>query len=543
MLVHRTNYNINISEILEETDATVLRYFLANFDDSFPKRSFIATIKPADNYISCIFTIAKEDSLFSVVLEELSYSRQLLNKTLLESREFSALLQSFDVYYFIFDGTKYTLKNTKDLITIFTGSRKSFEEYFTKNFHINIYHDDTLTQLNSMFANIESFVSNKYYRLLQENNKSITIHTLKTSTRSESIIIASMSMMNDNSPVINAYAESRDGLTGLYNKKAITELAVKKINEEKVPCTMIILDADHFKDCNDSYGHYYGDKVLATIASCICDSIKGKGIAGRIGGDEFMILLDSVEENQIIRTARNIRANIQWNITNSNPDNVITCSMGIARFPENGENYKKVFDLADKSLYIAKHRGRNCYILYKPEIHNRIFIENKQTDDRMTNGKFFTDSVNSELEILNQLDLIKEKKSPDLNKLLAMITEYLQISKVTVYGKNYDMLYTAGADSLDLRGNFLKQRKNYFKFFNKYGFLHLDNTNVLNSIDGEHYNFYREKNIASTLEIIVRNKSNEPFLICYDLYRPARTFRKDKIIFAILIARKISEIM
>ena len=112
MLVHRTNYNINISEILEETDATVLRYFLANFDDSFPKRSFIATIKPADNYISCIFTIAKEDSLFNVVLEELSYSRQLLNKTLLESREFSALLQSFDVYYFIFDGTKYILKNT-----------------------------------------------------------------------------------------------------------------------------------------------------------------------------------------------------------------------------------------------------------------------------------------------------------------------------------------------------------------------------------------------------------------------------------------------
>ena len=543
-LIHKTDFNVNISYIIEESDAQNFKYFLHNFGDSFPRRSFLANIKPFENYISCIFTISKEGEFFRVIIEELSYSRQLLDKALLESREFSALMQNFDAYYFTYDGRKFTLKNTKDLITIFTGSASDFKEYFSNTFKINLYNDDTAAQLNAMIENIENFVSNKYYTLLQENQKIITVHTLKTSTRNNSLIVASMNLYKENEPAMNAYSESRDGLTGLYNKKAITELAIKKISEEKMPCSLIILDADKFKECNDSYGHIFGDRVLVTIASCIKDAIKGRGIAGRIGGDEFLILLDVTEEDDIRNITRNIRTGIQWNITNAEPGSVVTCSMGIARFPLNAKNYEELFEVADKSLYIAKYRGRNCYILYKPELHDKIIIENKQVDDRVATGKFFIDCVDSELKIFDEFKKIDKNNPETVKNVLNFIRDYLQISKITVYDKDLKLAYIVGVDEIDSRNKHIIEDKNYFQYFNEYGFLHLDNTNVLNSIDGQRYDLYRSCDIASTIEILFKNEQGENKLfICYDLYKPARSFKKDKITFALLVARKLSEIL
>ena len=543
-LVHKTDFNINISYILEDSDVKNFKCFLENFDDSFPQRSFLGNIKPFENYISCIFTITKEGDLFRVIIEELSYSRQLLDRALLESREFAALLQNFDAYYFTYDGKKYTLKNTKDLTTNFNGKAEDFKNYLINTFKINTYHDDTVAQLHSMIENIEKFISNKYYTFLQTDKKIFTIHTLKTSTRSNSLIVGAINLNKDNGPVMNAYSESRDGLTGLYNKKAITELAIKKVNEDKTPCSLIILDADKFKECNDTYGHVFGDRVLTTIASCISDAIKGKGIAGRIGGDEFLIILDLTEEDDIRNVTRNIRTGIQWNITNVEPGSIVTCSMGIARFPLHAKDYNELFEVADKSLYIAKYRGRNCYIIYKPEIHDKIILENKQVDDRVATGKFFMDSVNAELQIFEELEKLDKNSDESVKKVLDLIRNYVQVSKVTVYDKNLTARYIVGKDETESRGEQLKNTKAYFHLFNEYGFLHLDNTNVLSSIDGERYNLYRTADIASTLEVRCTDKNGAPtLLICYDLNKPARSFKKDKITFALLVARKLSEIL
>ena len=406
-------------------------------------------------------------------------------------------------------------------------------------------HDDTKAQLDSMLDNIENFVSNKYYKFLQTDGNIFTIHTLKTSTRSTSLIVAAVNLNKTNSPVLNTYAESRDGLTGLYNKKAITEMAVKKINDEKSPCTLIILDADKFKECNDSYGHIFGDRVLVTIASCITDAIKGKGIAGRIGGDEFLILLDLTEEDDIRNITRNIRAGIQWNITNIEPGSQVTCSMGIARFPLHAKNYEELFEVADKSLYIAKYRGRNCYIIYKPEIHDKIIMENKQVDSRITNGKFYDDNVNEKIEILDSLAKISKDDKDSIKNLLELLRLHLQLSKITVYDKNFEVLYMVGLDEKELRSQYINSHKNhYFTIFNEYDFLHLNNTNVLGSIDSERYDMYRSANIASILEVLFRDENKNPrLMICFDLYKPGRSFVRDEVSFALMVARKLSEIL
>ncbi len=543
-LIHKTDLDINVSYIFEDIDVKNFKYFLETFEDTPLRRSFIASIKPGGEYISCILSVEKKGQLFDVIIEELSYSRKLLDKALLESRELTALIQNFDAYYFVYDGKTFTFKNTKDLTTVFSGNQADAKEYFKSTFRINTYNDDTLAQLESMFNDIAEFTSNKYYNFLQEDNIIITVHTLRTSTRLKSLIIASINQNKIDGPQVNAYSESRDGLTGLYNKKAITEMAVKKINEEKSPCSLIILDADKFKECNDSYGHIFGDRVLVTIASCINDAIKGKGIAGRIGGDEFLILLDVTTEDDIRNITRNIRTGIQWNITNVEPGSVVTCSMGIARFPLNAKNYDELFQLADKSLYIAKYRGRNCYILYKPEIHDKIIMENKQVNERLANGKFYEENVSEKIEILDLLAKIKREDSQSVQNLLENLRIHLQLSKITVYDKNFDLLYMVGLDSKEIRSEFIKSHRNYFQLFNEYGFLHQNNTNVLGSIDGSRYDMYRSANIASILEVATKDKNGElNFLFCFDLYKPGRSFVRDEVSFALMVARKLSEIL
>ena len=544
-LLHKTDFDLNISYILEESDAKNLRFYLENFDDTLFQHNFIANIRPQENFISCILTITREGENFKIIIEELSYSRSLLDRALLDSREFTALLQNFDAYYFTYDGAKFVLKNTKDLITLASGPIDAFREFFPQTFKLNFAHNDSKSQFDAMLEDIKKFESNRYYSFLQANKQLLTVHTLKTSTRSSSLIVASVQTSKKSDVVTNLYNEQKDGLTGLYNKKAITELAIKKIDEDKAPCALIIIDVDKFKECNDTYGHIFGDRVLTAVATCIQDSIKGAGMAGRIGGDEFLVILDRTNEDDIRNVTRNIRTGIQWSITNVEPDSIVTCSMGIAKFPEQAKSYNELFELADKCLYIAKYRGRNCYIIYKPEIHDKILIENQQIDDRGVSGKFFQENVDSLLEIHDSIYAIKKNDTESLRTVLKKIIGFINISKITVYDEHFNIVCVAATnenDTVDARsGQFTDA---YFSYFNEFGFLHFDNTNVLNSIDASRYEIYRSKDIASTIEVLCKDDSGAvKAIVCYDVYKPARTFKKETItqaiVWANLITRKL----
>lgn len=524
---------INLSEFLSENDAENFKHFLSNFNPevSNESASFVAKLRARLYLITCIFTVIKAgDNLFEVSIEELSYSRQILDKALLESREYSTLLQNFDAYYFIYECEKFTVKNTKDLNTIFVGNCDEFKEFFENFFHINKMYTQESKQLIAMLANIRNLETGKYYNFLQTDKKMLTVHTLRASTRKKTIVVGYVNFGQKIAPAENAYVESHDGLTGLYNKKAITEIAIKKINGQKVPCSMIIIDVDHFKGCNDTFGHNFGDRVLTTVANCIKDAIGTKGIAGRIGGDEFLVLLDLTEEDDIRNITRNIRAGIQWNITSIEPGSTVTCSMGVARFPLNTKDYDSLFNLADKCLYIAKNKGRNCYIIYKPELHDYVFIQNRQNENKIASGQLYNEAADDVFEILKA---IHEKKSKnELQQILQKLVDYLGISTIMVYDSTHKLYCSAGRTEKNFREKALKQ-ENYFSFFNKFDYLHLDNTNVLDSVSQEKYVFYQENCISSTLEVLCNKKT----LICFDVFKPAKTFPKERIIFMLVVAR------
>ena len=119
-----------------------------------------------------------------------------------------------------------------------------------------------------------------------------------------------------------------------------------------------MIDADHFKSYNDTYGHQAGDQVLVGIAICISDSVKRAGdCAARFGGEEFAVLLPGCSAIDALAVAENIRRKVElW----SEDPTVTTVSVGVASLtPMAGLDWTHLIEAADKALYAAKANGRN----------------------------------------------------------------------------------------------------------------------------------------------------------------------------------------
>src|SRR6478609_6563979 len=152
-----------------------------------------------------------------------------------------------------------------------------------------------------------------------------------------------------------------DALTGLKNRRkfdAEMDVEWRRAARNKTPVALLMIDADHFKTYNDSYGHQAGDQVLVGIAICISDSIRRAGdCTARFGGEEFAVLLPGNTAADALAVAETIRHKVeQW----SAGPMVTTVSIGIASAtPAPGMDWCDLLEAADKALYVAKANGRN----------------------------------------------------------------------------------------------------------------------------------------------------------------------------------------
>lgn len=164
----------------------------------------------------------------------------------------------------------------------------------------------------------------------------------------------------------------RDGLTGLHNRRYLAdamEREVARAMRDQVPLSVVMVDVDHFKAVNDSWGHQVGDAVLVRLAKLLTSSARGSDIVCRYGGEEFLLVFIGTTLDLAQKRAEDIRgkADVLSSQLEGNALQV-TLSFGVASLPVHGKNWEEVVSKADKALYQSKRDGRNRVTVWPVDV-------------------------------------------------------------------------------------------------------------------------------------------------------------------------------
>ena len=165
----------------------------------------------------------------------------------------------------------------------------------------------------------------------------------------------------------------RDGMTGLYNRRFLEEFIDKFMSQaqrSKETYSVLMLDVDWFKMVNDTYGHDVGDRVIVELGKVLKDNIRESDLAIRYGGEEFVVMLRNATDDGAMEVARKIHSTFGKLIFNVGVGETMqkTMSIGIAKYPSDGDTIWKCIKYADTALYEAKETGRNKIVEFKSEM-------------------------------------------------------------------------------------------------------------------------------------------------------------------------------
>jgi two-component system, cell cycle response regulator len=163
-----------------------------------------------------------------------------------------------------------------------------------------------------------------------------------------------------------------DGMTGLLNKRALLQLAGDKITAAtrfRRKLSLLVTDIDFFKKVNDNYGHDVGDVVIKGLGDILRRVKRGTDSVARFGGEEFVMICEETDDKGAMLLAERIRTELSATVfpTPKGPLRV-TCSIGLATFPDGGRDYEQLFKAADDALYASKEGGRNRCTAWFPGV-------------------------------------------------------------------------------------------------------------------------------------------------------------------------------
>jgi diguanylate cyclase (GGDEF)-like protein/PAS domain S-box-containing protein len=170
------------------------------------------------------------------------------------------------------------------------------------------------------------------------------------------------------------YQAKFDQLTGFPNRVLATdrlEMAIKHAERDNISVAIMFIDIDNFKNINDSLGHIFGDKVIIEISKRIAENLRDSDTMARWGGDEFLIILpelNSISESE--KVAEKILGKLSKPIIMECKEFVITVSIGIAGYPNDGDNVNSLLSHADAAMYDAKNSGKNTYKLFNKVLND-----------------------------------------------------------------------------------------------------------------------------------------------------------------------------
>lgn len=333
-----------------------------------------------------------------------------------------------------------------------------------------------------------------------------------------------------------------DSHTGVYNKKTITEYAKKRISEEKEKRIVIaILDVDHFKSVNDTFGHLYGDKVLARVGGRLKEIVGEDGVIGRIGGDEFMIVFNGLDDDQVLRgMLRAIRTQIKWEFAEDFENLSITCSIGASIFPVNGRDYEDLFKKADCCLYIAKEKGRDRYVFFRDEMHRASYeaMLNQNQLNAMKNPR--------EIRELKNVASFMENAMTDSRKAILDAMRHMKdtfgIDNINIYyGEGMKKVYSFGSDIPEAKDAMYVFSEEFQKLMGENErFMQIGFADTFSDITPDFCGRMKAERIASTIQCYIGDKRNIKGLVTFNKCREASQWANYEIDCARIFAAVLS---
>jgi diguanylate cyclase (GGDEF)-like protein/PAS domain S-box-containing protein len=293
------------------------------------------------------------------------HSRKQAEEAVLESgrkyRDFflntPVMILSLNDRYEIMDANPYWLKEMEYEDTDVIGRRcdefltAQSQEHWLRYWHEHANDADAMADLELQWVTkygkiIDGLVNSQSYNDAGQRLTYLTVRNITERKRAEKQI---------------HHIAYHDELTGLPNRRYFYEelgsLVVKK--EHSARAALMVVDVDHFKSVNDTYGHNAGDKLLQYVAHILLDVVAQQGLAARIGGDEFMVLLQHKQEEDVDRIAEEIIRRLKVPMPYGDHSIQAAVSIGVGMYPSHGSDIETLIKTADTAMYQAKKTGRN----------------------------------------------------------------------------------------------------------------------------------------------------------------------------------------
>ena len=388
-------FEYNICHIIVESDIPVMREQLFSVSDERSERSAYVRIRRSDDKIIWTSVCVREcldrdgQKYMLCVLSDVTDQKNMEQELYIQTERYKLLEESTDEISFDYNALTDTLIFPAKLVN------NEYKDIIIDNYIVEkkmlrtVYPDDY--EYFSSCWNEALRCANKYsieYRscIFSSDYQWYHVNFASFADASGKIVRTVGRMKNINTEKLEAAKLHEkiktDSMTGLLNKSAMQlscEEYIKNSPPNSIHAVMII-DIDDFKNINDVFGHMFGDIVIENVATTIKNSFRVSDFIGRIGGDEFMVLLKNTNHKTTVAKATELCESIRNLYSQRGSDIVpMSCSIGIAYYPENGTCFEELYSKSDIALYQSKSDGKNCHSTYystmKPIRKKRVKVD------------------------------------------------------------------------------------------------------------------------------------------------------------------------
>ena len=336
---------------------------------------------------------------------------------------------------------------------------------------------------------------------------------------------------------------ARDAGTGLLNKRAWTEYTIEQLNwKDGQVRWLVIIDIDDFKHINDTYGHIFGDQVIRRVAEIMQELVGQRGVIGRFGGDEYVILLEKVETREQLKTL--LKTIAKELALAFDPKTHVTASIGVSEYPVDGNEYEELMRKADKALYLAKEKGKNRHIIYEERLHGKL-----EADDMQNMAMAYAVSKEKKRKVITEM--ITELCASGVDSIvkkeerLQQIRSLFDLDGITIYSE-------AGAHLVCRNGNYMVEVPDGRGLFEDEKYLALfgdddnfieSNTLKLRFQDPAAFAVMQKQEIGAALQCLSRKEGVPNVIVNYDVFNRNRKWSDEDITLLTILGHCIGNLL